>query len=282
MNPDRTLAPAAPTTERAAHSEWTLHLVDPAPDAPVAAVRALSRGIPTRVPGSVLGTLIDAGLATDVTVNGTEEQVAWAAASTWAYRTSIPKRGDGAHVRVVFEGIDTIATVTVDGNAVLEADDMFHRWVVDLGRDDAPGAWDVEVELRPAEPVARAAEAVAPLPRADMYEIPFNQVRKMACSFGWDWGPTTMTAGLYRGVQVEREGAGRILRTLLSPTWRGGAVLGDGAVLRGSVVVEGAVDRVVVRVSAPGRSLRCCNTWRRSTPRACPSSSRFPARRGGT
>lgn len=252
MNLDRTLAAVAPTTERTAHAEWTLHLVDPAPDAPAAAVRALSRGIPARVPGSVLGTLIDAGLATDVTVNGTEEQVAWAAASTWAYRTSIPKRGDGAHVRVVFEGIDTIATVKVDGNAVLEADDMFHRWVVDLGRDDAPGKWDLEVELRPAEPVARAAEAVAPLPRADMYEIPFNQVRKMACSFGWDWGPTTMTAGLYREVEVERVGAGRILRTLLSPTWRDGAVLGHGAMLRGSVAVEGAIDRVVVRVSAAG------------------------------
>ena len=61
-----------------------------------------------------------------------------------------------------------------------------------------------------------------------------------------------MTAGLYREAEVERVGAGRILRTLLSPTWRDGAVLGHGAMLRGSVAVEGAIDRVVVRVSAAG------------------------------
>ena len=29
-------------------------------------------------------------------------------------------------------------------------------------------------------------------------------VRKMACSFGWDWGPDLRTAGLWRPVRLER------------------------------------------------------------------------------
>ena len=203
------------TTTRTPLTDWTLTLAGPSPDTPQDAAAALTDGVPAAVPGSVLGALVERGLATDVTVDGAEQDVAWAAAGAWTYRTSVPRVGDGSRVRVVLEGVDTLATVRVDGTDVLEADDMFHRWTVDLGVDDAPGAWDVEVAFRPAEPAARAAEAAHPLPRADMYEIPFNQVRKMACSFGWDWGPTTMTAGLYRAAHIERTSSARLDRVLL-------------------------------------------------------------------
>jgi beta-mannosidase len=36
------------------------------------------------------------------------------------------------------------------------------------------------------------------------YDQPFNMVRKMACSFGWDWGPDLQTAGLWKPVRVQR------------------------------------------------------------------------------
>jgi beta-mannosidase len=42
-------------------------------------------------------------------------------------------------------------------------------------------------------------------PRPSAYaDSPFNFVRKMACSFGWDWGPDLRTAGLWKPVRVER------------------------------------------------------------------------------
>jgi len=230
------------TASRVAQSEWTLHLGAINRGVPANVAAALDRGLATSVPGSVLGALIDAGLASDVAVDGLESDVAWASACTWVYRTSVPRVGDGARVRLVFEGVDTVADVSVDGAKVLTTDDMFHRWTVDLGIDDSLGAWDIQVDFQPILPVARAAEDVLPLPRADMYDIPFNQVRKMACSFGWDWGPATITSGLWRAVVVERVPEARLARILLSPTWR------DGAVLRGSVVVEGDVDTIVATV----------------------------------
>ncbi|NJP99006.1 glycoside hydrolase family 2 protein [Streptomyces sp. PLAI1-29] len=33
---------------------------------------------------------------------------------------------------------------------------------------------------------------------------PFNMIRKMACSFGWDWGPDLQTAGIWQPVRLER------------------------------------------------------------------------------
>ena len=39
--------------------------------------------------------------------------------------------------------------------------------------------------------------------RPTAYPAPFNFIRKMACSFGWDWGPTLVTAGIWRPVRLE-------------------------------------------------------------------------------
>ncbi|MDR1853175.1 MAG: hypothetical protein LBR21_11120, partial [Propionibacteriaceae bacterium] len=35
------------------------------------------------------------------------------------------------------------------------------------------------------------------------YEEPFNYVRKMASNFGWDWGPTVVTAGIWKPIYLE-------------------------------------------------------------------------------
>ena len=46
--------------------------------------------------------------------------------------------------------------------------------------------------------------------RPGAYPQPLNMVRKMACSFGWDWGPDLQTAGLWQPVTVERWRVARI------------------------------------------------------------------------
>ena len=38
------------------------------------------------------------------------------------------------------------------------------------------------------------------------YPEPFNFIRKMACNFGWDWGPTLVTAGIWQADRAARPG----------------------------------------------------------------------------
>lgn len=232
-------------TSRTPIEAWTLTVGAERSAVPDGLRDTLEHGLTTAVPGSVLGALIDAGFATDVTVDGDEADVAWAAHCEWIYRTSIQRIGDGSRVRLVLEGVDTLATVLVDGEKAVECDDMFHRWAVDLGVDDSEGAWEVEVVFHPVLPVIAAAESAHPLPRADMYDIAFNQVRKMACSFGWDWGPTTITSGLWREAVLERIPSTRITSVRLSPTWD------HGAVVRGTCLVDGVADHATITVLDP-------------------------------
>src|SRR5690606_2082157 len=46
--------------------------------------------------------------------------------------------------------------------------------------------------------------------RPNSYPEPFNYVRKMACSFGWDWGPTLVTAGVWREARIEQWSTARL------------------------------------------------------------------------
>ena len=54
----------------------------------------------------------------------------------------------------------------------------------------------------PGDHAAAVRDRIGDLPNP--YGTPFNFVRKMACNFGWDWGPQLTTSGLWRPVALER------------------------------------------------------------------------------
>jgi len=65
------------------------------------------------------------------------------------------------------------------------------------------GANDLAIRFRSAIRYAEAEEAAyGTLPQD--YAHPYNFIRKMACNFGWDWGPTLVTCGIWRGIRLER------------------------------------------------------------------------------
>ena len=67
----------------------------------------------------------------------------------------------------------------------------------------------LEVDLHSATAFATAEEQrLGTRPKA--YSAPYNFVRKMACSFGWDWGPDLRTAGLWKPVRLERWSIARL------------------------------------------------------------------------
>src|SRR5439155_18825413 len=46
--------------------------------------------------------------------------------------------------------------------------------------------------------------------RARAYPHPYNAIRKVASSFGWDWGPDLPTAGIWKPVRLERWDTARL------------------------------------------------------------------------
>ena len=169
---------------------------------------------PAEVPGCVHTDLMAAGVIPDPYLDGNEAALTWMYDIDWRYATTLypdaldlESPASDERVDLVFEGIDTIGSIRIGGDA--------HR--VELGRtynmhrsyrfDISPhldgSSVDMEVDLQSATGYVEAErDRLEDRPRA--YGPPYNFIRKMACSFGWDWGPDFRTAGLWKPVLVER------------------------------------------------------------------------------
>ncbi|MEU4798331.1 glycoside hydrolase family 2 protein [Streptomyces sp. NPDC023327] len=164
-----------------------------------------------RVPGCVHTDLHAAGLIPDPFLGTNELDVAWVGRRSWTYTRSLAalQEGPAPHERadLVFDGLDTAAHITLDGAELGRTRNMHrsHRFDV-TGR-----AGELRVTFASAYEEAAAVRATTG-ERPNVYPEPFQYIRKMACSFGWDWGPTVVTAGIWRPVRIERWSTARIAR----------------------------------------------------------------------
>lgn len=175
------------------------------PDLPAHLATALRAGVTAVVPGTTHTDLLTAGLIPDPSLDRHEEEVAWMRRTDWVYerRLDQPPAAPDERVDLVLEGVDTVATVRLDGTVLARTANQHRTYRIDLREHLRPAASTLRVELGSALAHAEAeAERLGPRPGA--YPQPYAMVRKMACSFGWDWAPDLQTAGLWRPVRVER------------------------------------------------------------------------------
>ncbi|MFF8452361.1 glycoside hydrolase family 2 protein [Streptomyces leeuwenhoekii] len=157
------------------------------------------------VPGCVHTDLLTAGAIPDPFLGRNETEVAWVGRRAWTYVRHLGH--DSAHERtdLVFDGLDTAAYITLGGRPVGTTRNMHRRYRFDVtGRTG-----ELEVRFASAYDEAAAVRAVTG-DRPNVYPEPSQYIRKMACNFGWDWGPTLVTAGIWRPVRLEHWSTARI------------------------------------------------------------------------
>ena len=127
----------------------------------------------------------------------------WVGEQAWTYRRNFQAtdalcaRG---HLLLRCEGLDTFATVFLNGVQVGKTDNMFRTWEFDVKGLVKPGANTIEIQFASVLPFIRAKETERHLPG---WTYPGEAyVRKMPCSFGWDWGPTLITCGIWRNISL--------------------------------------------------------------------------------
>ncbi|WP_371484046.1 glycoside hydrolase family 2 protein [Kitasatospora sp. NBC_00315] len=189
---------------------WTLRL-DPSRHTPAQAPASLLHtAVPAQVPGCVHTDLLAAGLIPDPYLGLNETEVAWVGRADWTYDTAVPAR-DGAYERadLVFEGLDTVAEITLGGRRLGATRNMHRSYRFEvtelLDADRTP----LSVRFTSAYVEAEAVRALLG-ERPNSYPEPTNHIRKMACGFGWDWGPTLVTAGIWRQARIEQWSTARL------------------------------------------------------------------------
>ncbi|ROS79143.1 glycoside hydrolase family 2 protein [Cellulomonas sp. PhB143] len=169
--------------------------------------------VPGEVPGVVHTDLLAAGLIPDPYLDENESDVQWIARTAWEYRTELEWTDDGAdRVDLVCDGLDTVATVELNGARVASTQNMHRSYRFDVADVLREGTNTVVVRFASAlEHAERERDRLGALPIPNTASVhPINFVRKMASSFGWDWGPVLTTAGIWRPIALESWSVARL------------------------------------------------------------------------
>jgi beta-mannosidase len=197
--------PFLPTAFTPIHDGWTVSAVEgPTPDD-----RDLS-AVPAVVPGVVHTDLVRARLIADPFDGDNEAAQQWRGSTVWRYATTFEWSDDGStrHDLVAF-GLDTVATLELNGTLVGSTENQHRSHRFDLRGVLREGVNELTVTF--AAPVAeverRDAEHGA---WPHVMHHAFNQLRKSASNFGWDWGIDAATSGIWRPIGIESWSGARI------------------------------------------------------------------------
>ena len=198
--------PVAPPTDRVtlpltsdAGVSWRLRASsDVAPSSGAAA-----SAIHATVPGEVHTDLLAAGVIVDPLDADNEALLAWIGRTDWTYVASF-SWADNGHARhdLVAEGLDTVATVTVNGTVVGRTRNQHRSYRFDVTALLLEGENELVVQFEaPVDAAERLAVELGPRPHTNQH--PFNGIRKMAANYGWDWGPDVATAGIWKPIGIQ-------------------------------------------------------------------------------
>jgi len=166
------------------------------------------------VPGCIHQDLLRHRLIPDPFYGKNELELGWIGDRDWQYRLAFEVDRELLEQRVVeliFEGLDTVARVLLNGELILESDNMFHEHRIPVKDLLRAGENKLEISFG-------SASRYVVTHRPD-FKAPTNfndrtgecvRIRKEGCQFGWDWGPRLVTAGIWRQVRIEGRSGNRI------------------------------------------------------------------------
>ncbi len=155
------------------------------------------------IPGTVHTDLFQNNVIPDPFFGANEKQLQWIENETWEYEIYFSlSRAEfqNQNIDLEFDGLDTYATVYLNGKVVLQADNMFRKWIVSAKSYLKKDNNHLKIIFHSA--VQKGKDEAKKL----SYTLPENErifVRKAQYQFGWDWGPRFVTAGIWQKVQLK-------------------------------------------------------------------------------
>ena len=166
--------------------------------------------ITANVPGDVYRDLLEAGEIPDPFVRDNENELQWIGQSDWVYTRTFDVPAELlAHdaVRLTCEGLDTFATISVNGQEVAKTDNMFRTWEWDVKDSLRTGDNTIQIHFESTFPYIEKRDAEHPIfnggaRKPKLKAANHGWVRKEQCNYGWDWGIKAVTCGIWRSIDL--------------------------------------------------------------------------------
>ncbi len=208
--------------------------------------------LPASVPGGVHTDLLTLGLIPDPFVGDNERRVQWVAEADWEYRcrfVASPELLRQPQIWLVCDGLDTLATVSLNGRELGRTANMFRGYCWDVKPMLKAGDNELRIDFDSPVRFAAARQTVRPLPGVSQAIPGGPYLRKAPCQFGWDWGPQLPPIGVWKDIRLEGYDNARIEEVHLRQLHAGGQVTVEARVAVRSW--EEAPRSVVMRLVAP-------------------------------
>ncbi|MFY8181200.1 MAG: beta-mannosidase [Flavobacterium sp.] len=161
-----------------------------------------SNWLPAKVPGTVHTDLYNNKIILNPFFGNNEKDLQWIENEIWEYQTSFKISKEelkNQNTILQFEGLDTYAEVFLNNKKILDANNMFRTWKVDVKNNLKVGKNNLKIVFKSAVEIGKAKAQKLP------YTLPEKErifSRKAQYHFGWDWGPRFVTSGIYRPIKL--------------------------------------------------------------------------------
>lgn len=156
------------------------------------------------VPGVVHLDLMRNNIIEDPFYRDNELKVQWVGEIGWEYKRDFfydSAAYSYRHSELVCKGLDTYANVYINDSLVIVADNMFKEWITDIRRYLKIGNNTIRIRFPSALSINEDRYKKLP------YKLPLEAKsvsRKAAYQYGWDWGPTLITSGIWRDIYIRQ------------------------------------------------------------------------------
>ena len=163
--------------------------------------------IPAKVPGSVYNDLLEAGMMEDPYYRDNEDAALELMKNDFVYEGSFTfdnKEAEEAdEVLLRFNGLDTIADIELNGNALGYADNMHRVWEYSVKELLKPDMNNIKIVFHsPVKYISEQYEKDPAILGTEDAMRGFPKIRKGHYMFGWDWGPRLPDAGIWKDVEL--------------------------------------------------------------------------------
>lgn len=153
------------------------------------------------VPGNVYSDLLTHNLIADPFKSDNEIKVQWVAENDWEYKTTF-KVDDSTfqkkHIELNFEGLDTYASVFLNDSLILQTNNAFRSYKVDVKRF-VKQANKLHIVFNSTDYFEQEGKNKL------AYQLPEGNrifTRKPQFQYGWDWSPKLNTSGIWKPITI--------------------------------------------------------------------------------
>ncbi|KAL5495319.1 hypothetical protein ACEPAI_782 [Sanghuangporus weigelae] len=165
------------------------------------------RPVHSGVPSEIHVELMHANLIPHPFEGFNEHKAQWVGEREWMYMTTLAfdKPSSIEFAELEFEGLDTFCSIYLDGELLLETNNQFRTYQVQLVPANLKNESSLLLHFKCAKDIALSEEAKYGRVRAGSCNLGHPSrvyVRKAQYDWRWDWGPELLTAGPYRPISL--------------------------------------------------------------------------------